>query len=636
MTDALFQFLAGLSHAATLFLVASGLSIIFGVTRIVNFAHGSFYMLGAYAAYSVTSFLMERLGAPLGFWSGIVLAALAVGVAGVVMEVLLLRRIYRAPELFQLLATFGVVLVVQDAALAIWGREDLFAPRAPGLKGTVKILGESFPQYHLFLIVLGPLVLAALWLLFHRTRWGVLVRAATQDREMAGALGVNERWLFTSVLFLGSFLAGLGGALQIPKEAVNLQMDIHIIAEAFVVVVVGGMGSVTGAFLASLLVGLLSSFGILIFPQVTLVLTFLVMAVVLVVRPYGLLGKPEARARVSPQAAELPIRPASPPLLVAGAALLAVLLLLPAIAGEYAQLIAVEILILALFAASLHFIMSIGGLVSFGHAVYFGIGAYACALLMQRAGTPLALNLVAAPLAGAAVAFLFGWFSVRLSGVYLAMLTLAFAQIVWSVAFTSAWTGGDNGILGVWPPAWLGSKTAYYYFTLALVAGSLFLLRRVIFSPFGYALRAGRDSPLRSDAIGVDVRRTQWAAFVLAGAAAALAGALHAYHKGSVFPTVLAIPQSIDALVMVLLGGVQTLSGPVVGAAVYHTLQTEVMRSTDYWRLILGAMIILLVVAFPRGLAGAVRLRLRSSVEAQLAQTRVVSPAPRGGRREER
>ena len=613
MTVYLIQFLTGLSHAATLFLVASGLSIIFGVTRIVNFAHGSFYMLGAYAAYSAAEFLMERFGAPLGFWSGIVLAAVAVGVVGVVMEVLLLRRIYRAPELFQLLATFGVVLVVQDAALAIWGREDLFAPRAPGLKGTVEILGERFPQYHLFLIVLGPIVLGLLWLLFHRTRWGVLVRAATQDREMAGALGVNERWLFTSVLFLGSFLAGLGGALQIPKEAVNLHMDIHIIAEAFVVVVIGGMGSVTGAFLASLLVGLLSAFGILIFPQVTLVLTFLVMAVVLVVRPYGLLGKPEGRARVHQQAAELPIHPASRPLLVAGAALLGVLLLLPVLAGEYAQLIAIEILILALFAASLHFIMSIGGLVSFGHAVYFGIGAYACAMLVKHAASPMPLNLVAAPVAAAVVAVLFGWFCIRLSGVYLAMLTLAFAQIVWSVAFTSGWTGGDNGILGVWPPAWLGSKTAYYYFTLLLVAASLLLLRRVIFSPFGYALRAGRDSPLRSDAIGIDVRRQQWAAFVLAGAAAALAGALHAYHKGSVFPAVLAIPQSVDALVMVLLGGLQTLSGPVVGAAVYHALQTEVMRSTDYWRLILGAVIILLVVAFPRGIAGAVRLTPHSS-----------------------
>src|SRR6185312_5936919 len=258
-------------------------------------------------AYSLSQFLMPKLGAPLGFWSGVVLAALVVGLVGVVMEVLLLRRIYHVPELFQLLATFGVVLVVQDAALAIWGREDLFAGRAPGLKGTVEILGERFPQYHLFLICLSPIVLGSLWLLFHRTRWGVLVRAATQDREMAGALGVNERWLFSSVLFLGSLLAGLGGALQIPKEAVNLQMDIHVITAAFLVVVIGGMGSVTGAFLASLLVGLLSAFGTLIFPQATLVLTFLVMAAVLVIRPYGLLGKPETHPRAAAQASEMRI-----------------------------------------------------------------------------------------------------------------------------------------------------------------------------------------------------------------------------------------------------------------------------------------------------------------------------------------
>jgi branched-chain amino acid transport system permease protein len=215
--------------------------------------------------------------------------------------------------------------------------------------------------------------------------------------------------------------------------------------------------------------------------------------------------------------------------------------------------------------------------------------------------------LPAAPLAAASIAVLFGWFCIRLSGVYLAMLTLAFAQILWSIAFQSAWTGGDNGILGVWPAAWLGSKTAYYYFTLALVVLSLLFIRRAIFAPFGYALRAGRDSALRADAIGIDVGRQQWAAFALAGAFAGLAGALHAFHKGSVFPNVLSIPQSVDALVMVLLGGVQTLSGPIVGAAAYHALLAEVMRSTEYWRLIVGAVIVVLVVAFPQGIVGFVQ-----------------------------
>jgi branched-chain amino acid transport system permease protein len=355
-------------------------------------------MLGAYAAYSFSQFLMARVGVPLGFWTGVVLAALTIGLLGVLMEVVLLRRIYRAPELYQLLATFGVVLVVQDAALAIWGREDLLSPRAPGFKGVVEIFGQRFPQYHLLLICLGPIVLGALWWLFHRTRWGTLVRAATEDREMTGALGVNQRWLFTSVLFLGSVLAGLGGALQIPNEAVNLQMDINIIVEAFVVVVIGGMGSLTGAFLAALLVGEISAFGILIFPQLTLVLTFLVMAAVLVVRPYGLLGKAQRESRGGAHVSDSNLQPASPRLRQAAVVGLVVLALVPVFASEYAQLLLTEILILALFAASLHFILGIGGMVSFGHAAWFGVGAYTCALLFTKLAVPIAGGLIAAPL----------------------------------------------------------------------------------------------------------------------------------------------------------------------------------------------------------------------------------------------
>ena len=604
MSVYLIQALGGLAHAASLFLVASGLSIIFGVTRIVNFAHGSFYMVGAYAAYSFSGFLMAKLGAPLGFWGAILLSAVAVGLVGVLMEVTVLRRIYRAPELFQLLATFGVVLVVQDATLWIWGRDDLFSGRAPGLKGTVEILGERFPQYHLFLIVLGPLVLGLLWLLFNRTRWGTLVRAATEDREMTGALGVNQRWLFTGVVFLGSMLAGLGGALQIPKEAVNLQMDINIIAEAFVVVVIGGMGSVTGAFLAALLVGEISALGILFFPKATLVLPFLVMAVVLMIRPNGLLGRADERPRASGPGAEPYLEPPGRGFVTAALVALALLVIAPLFASEYALLILVELLIFGLFAASLHFVMSIGGLVSFGHAAYFGLGAYAVALAVSRLGVPMAAGLAIAPPVAALVALVFGWFCIRLSGVYQAMLTLAFAQILWSLAFQMAWTGGDNGILGVWPSSWAGSKTAFFYLTLVLVAASLALMWRAVFSPFGYALRATRDSALRSEAIGIDVRRQQWIAFAVAGAFAGLAGSLHAFHKGSVFPNVLSTPQSVDALVMVLLGGLQTLIGPVVGAAAYHWLQTEIMRSTEYWRVILGAVILLLVMVFPQGIVG--------------------------------
>ena len=244
------QALTGLASAASLFLIASGLSIIFGVTRIVNFAHGAFTMIGAYLAYSLT----ERLGGAFGFWFGLFAAAVAVAAIGAATEILLLRRIYKAPELFQLLATFGVTLMVQDLVILAWGPEDLLGRRAPGFTGAVMILGQRVPAYDLFLVAAGPVVLGALWLLFNRTRWGILVRAATQDRDMVAALGVDQKWLFTSVFALGVFLAGLGGALQIPREAVSHSMDLRVIVEVFVVVVIGGLGSVPGAFLAAVIV----------------------------------------------------------------------------------------------------------------------------------------------------------------------------------------------------------------------------------------------------------------------------------------------------------------------------------------------------------------------------------------------
>src|SRR3954469_22953886 len=255
-------------------------------------------MLGAYTAATLVPRLLELSFGPVTFWVGILASALIVGLLGVAMEVLLLRRIYGAPELFQLLATFGVVLVVQDLVVQMFGPQDILGPRAPGLRAPVEILGRRFPSYELVLIAAGPLVLGLVWLLLHRTRFGILVRAATQDREMVAALGVNQALLFTGTLFLGAFLAGLGGALQIPRVAANTGMDLSIIAEAFVVTVVGGMGSIPGAFLAALAIGQLQAFGILVLPKITLVLVFLLMALVLVVRPHGLLGRPEAPGAV--------------------------------------------------------------------------------------------------------------------------------------------------------------------------------------------------------------------------------------------------------------------------------------------------------------------------------------------------
>ncbi len=614
----LLQSLNGLASASALFLVAAGLTLIFGVTRIVNFAHGSLYMLGAYCAYTFGDWLASAVGrGPLSFWLGLVLAALAVATIGALLEVLVLKRLYDAPELMQLTATFAIVLIVRDAALALWGAEDLLGPRAPGLAGTFEVFGHGIPQYDIFLIVAGPVVLIALTMLVTRTRFGMLIRAAAENRALTAALGIDQARLYTAVFALGAFLAGLAGALQLPREPANLGMDLSIIAEAFVVTVVGGLGSIPGAFLAAVLIGVTKTlcialgdvdlFGITVaFPRLTLVAEFVVMATVLAVKPQGLLGSrlpmpattplPEQRALVV-----APDRRAA----MAAAIVLAALVALPFVRDEYTAVLATDIVIAALFAASLRFLLATGGMTSFGHAAYFGVGAYAAALAV-RAGWPMLAAIAIAPVAAWLAAVVFGWFCVRLAGVYLAMLTLAVAQIVWSIAYQwESVTGGSDGLLGIWPAPWLGTRLTFYLFVLAIVAAAALALTRITNSPFGLALRGARDSPLRAAALGIDVARMRWQAFALAGAFAGIAGGLFAFSKGSISPESLAIPRSVDAIVMVLLGGLNALFGPLLGAAAFVWLADSLARATEYWRALLGILILAIVLVLPAGLGQA-------------------------------
>jgi branched-chain amino acid transport system permease protein len=613
------QLLNGWAGASSLFLVAAGLSLIFGVTRIVNFAHGSFFLLGIYLAYSLVDFISRPLGQAWGYALAVPLAALITGALGAGVEVLLLRRIYRAPELFQLLATFALVLVIQDGVLWAWGPEDLLGPRVPGLAGAVDIGGRRFPSYDVWLIAVGPLVLGSVWWLLHRTRWGLLVRAATQDRDIVSALGVPPSRVFTSVFALGCALAGLGGALQLPREPASLGLDLQTMGDAFVVVVVGGMGSIPGAYVAALLIAEIKAVCIAIgtvewggvsvsFSKLTLVAEFVVMAVVLVFRPWGLMGKPPEpqRSQTTPQA---PLRAAAATTRrVVWVALIMASLPLWSSVVPYALVLGIDVLVAVLFACSLHLILGPAGLHSFGHAAYFGLGAYVAALGVLRAGLPMEVMLIAAPLATAVVAMGLAWFLVRMSGVYLAMLTLAFGQILWAIGFQwDAVTGGSNGLTGVWPsPGW-SDRSLYFGLTLALVTTGVLAMQRLLHAPLGYGLRAVRDSVLRARAIGLPVERLQWTGLVVAALWAGLAGSLYAFSKGSIAPDVLGVARSVDALVMVLLGGVQSTLGPLMGAAVFTTLQDTLARSTEFWRALLGGVILLLVLLAPQGLAGLVQ-----------------------------
>jgi branched-chain amino acid transport system permease protein len=283
------QSLSGLTAAMFLFLIAAGLSLIFGVLRVLNFAHGSFYMVGAYLAYQIVQWVGTGPGR---FWWAALGAAVGIAILGGLVERLLLRHLYAKEELYQLLFTYALVLVLSDVAKVIWGTQQLSVSRPPGLAGAFRLFGATIPYYNLFILLLGPAIALVFWLVLTRTRAGRLIRAAALDREMLGALGVDVTRLYTAVFVIGSFLAGLGGALVTPVKTIVPGMDVEIIVEAFIVVVIGGLGSFWGTFLGALIYGQVLSFGILIFPRFSIFSVFALMAVVLILRPWGLLGRP--------------------------------------------------------------------------------------------------------------------------------------------------------------------------------------------------------------------------------------------------------------------------------------------------------------------------------------------------------
>jgi len=284
----LIQSLNGLTYAMFLFLIASGLSLIFGILGILNFAHGSLYMLGAYFTHQFVSLFVD---APGQFWWAAILASLTVAVIGVVIERFFLRHLYTREQLYQLLFTYALVLILSDFAKIIWGTGQFSVSRPAILKGAVPILGQYFPKYNIVIILLGPCIAFTFWFIILRTRWGRKIRAAALDREMLDSLGVNVSRLFTVVFFIGAWMAGLGGALVSPVSAIVPGMDVEIIINAFIVVVIGGLGSFWGTFLGSLIVGQVYALGILAFPRLSLAFIYVLMALVLILRPWGLLGR---------------------------------------------------------------------------------------------------------------------------------------------------------------------------------------------------------------------------------------------------------------------------------------------------------------------------------------------------------
>ena len=403
------QLLMGLTVGVNLVLVATGLTLVFGMMGVINFAHSALFMLGAYVGLVATT----RLGS---FWLGLLIVPRRDR-----LPRRPLRERYPLSHLLPLLLTFGLSLFFEGSAKVIWGA-DIVSLNKPALLGGAVSLGRiTFPTYWLFALAAAAVLAAAVWLVVERTWLGLAIRAATQDPTMAAVLGINVQRLNTIVFALGSGLAGAAGVILGTMTSLSPQMGAGIVLDAFIAIVIGGLGSFTGAIVGSLLLGQVQSFGVALLPAFHTPLIFLVIAVVLVLRPSGLFrcgGAPVRRLTVA---------------LVAAALILAPLGVGRRVLGVLPEPLDVGTSIFALFAAALDLALGYGGLVSFGHARFFGAGAYGAALALRHVSFSLWAALLIGIAAAALLAVVVGYFAVHSRGIYMAMLTFAFAQLLYEV-----------------------------------------------------------------------------------------------------------------------------------------------------------------------------------------------------------
>jgi branched-chain amino acid transport system permease protein len=598
------QLLNGLVYGVLLFLIAAGLSLIFGLMNVVSLAHGSFFMLGAFFGLSIFKITGN-------FWLALILAPIPVIVLGVLMELLFLRPLYRRGHLDQVLLTFGFTFVFLDLVQTLWGRTVLRLPVPPSLQGTVQIGLGVFSLYRLCLIGFGFAIALLLWLFLERSRIGAMVRAGVDNAVMAAGLGANIPALFTGIFGFGVALAALGGIAAAPVLGLYPGMDSEILIPAFIVIVIGGMGSLRGAFVGSLLIGVADTFGKAYFQSIALFLIYLAMTAVLLIRPQGLFGIKYTDVPIAP-AITTTSRPTTLHRSAVELVVLSALVALPFLMTDYPRALIAEIYIFAIFAMSLDLLLGFTGLMSLGHAAFFGLGAYSVAVLGAQFGVNAWLGLAAGIAMAGCGAALIGFFCVRTGGIPFLMLTLAFSQVVFSVALK--WrdvTGGSDGIAIAEKPSFFGfdlsNSLVMYFMAMSFFVLAYWGLRRLLNAPLGHAFVGIRENEQRMAAIGYPTRVYKLIAFTIAGAIAGLAGGLYAIFNGFISADAVYWTASGDILIMTMLGGAGTLIGPAVGAAIVLLMKNVVSSYSEHWLAIIGVTFICCVMFFPGGLWGTLR-----------------------------
>ncbi len=602
--------LDSLSYGMSLFLLASGLTMIFGLMRIINLAHGSYYLLGSYLGiylYRLSgSFVLAALG-----------ASLAVSAIGIGMERFLLRRL-RHEVLAQVLLTFGSLFVFADVALWIWGGTPLFMDKPAALAFSFHLGDRTYPAYRIFLIATGLALALFLWWLQDATRLGASIRAAVDDDLMASCIGIRVPQLRIVVFGFGALLAGFGGVVAGPLVGAYPGADLDVLLSSFVIVVIGGLGSLKGAFVGSLIVGFIDTFTKSLLPDFAMFSVFAPMAILLAFRPTGLFGSTASgqTSNIEDQPRVSIFEPSSQGrrgvVLVALGLATALAIAWPMLVPGFFVTLLTTAFIWALAAFGLNLIQGFAGLPSLGHAAFFGLAAYLAGILTVRASVSMPTAILAATAAAAVLAALFGLAVLRTRDAYFMLLTMALALMVWAIAFK--WhevTGGDDGLRGiVRADAWgvpFSSRVGFFYLCGGLLGTTVGLVTLLLKTAFGYALVGARDNERRMAALGYNVWQYQYLAWIMSGTITGLAGTLFAFHNGLVNPSAVSVVSSANMLIMVILGGSSTLLGPVVGALAITFLENLTSTLTERWLLVLGTIYILVVLLAPNGVMGWLR-----------------------------
>lgn len=633
INELMFAVFNAAAFGMAIFVVAAGLTLIFGLMRLLNMAQGGFFMIGAYTAYSVMgrdvqSLWMFLLAALVG---GIVVALL-----GLVTDRLVLRRLRNVDPHYVLIATFALMMVCSGVTKLVWGVDFFSVNPPPGLDQPLNPFGMFFSAYQIFVIAAGLLVYIVLEVAIHRMWFGKLMQALAADPWMAGVLGLNVSFGIALSVMASFFLAGLAGGLLLPNQSLSTGLGDSYLMYAFFAVIIGGLGNIRGAFIGSLVLGLVQSLNTVLLPSVPGLAIYVVLAAFLLWKPNGLFPSVGAQAESGNEAhgSGALHRPRIPRGVwqVLGVATVGMLATLPLWVNAGPLYVVGTVLVQVIFALSWNILFGYTGLVSFGHAGFFAIGAYLAALALRHiAGVPFLGVLAAAALFGACAAWVVGVLALRrMSGVFLAVLTVALAEALRLIIGFSTFLGREDGITDIPRPVLdlgllqidLTSSSAYYWFLLVATVLITAFLWWLLHSRFGRTLQTVRQDAERAAFMGTHVARYRLAAFVISGAVAAVAGALYAPWSRIVTVEEVHWLASAQPMLNTLLGGVSSFWGPVVGAGLFAAITYATRTLVGLSELIVGTGLLAIILLAPNGAVG-----LWRSVEERLWGRRPAVPA---------